>query len=650
MTRKIKLKTNTELFKNKMFFHGSNHIIKSFSDEFVGQGIDAFGPGIYFAKDIDLAEKFGTIMYSANISNFKALDNNKKPNKTQLLKLIKNAEDWEMTIQNWGENINLATNAYISELSKHSEREAFEQVWADFYRHDPVKYVRSMVAMGFGGSIRTDDNTEVYIIFDPKLIEIIEIKKINESKMCGVKKDCSCGCSIIKESLKTERVSEDILSIQAVDDSTGDTNILDIEKYPHDEFSIVINEDFANQLYFDSFNSLIQFIGNGDNITLKKMFFNDVILDQMVTFGYGEDKPELIEKVNQKDSPKLIVDCTDSEGTLSDLINYIGEVGNGGHGFTIVVDPDDAEYKKEFYWDGDGGDRIGNVKYSDSTKLEEYEQPMYDHPQTPSLDESDANYYKATAAQLKKNGYDKEAMKMQGKAEAAAEGKLVDGEFVESVQLKESKEVNQIISLFKKFYKLNKKFTKASGDKFMGFNKAETKIYQDANQAKLQAWDLGRKSNLDTNEIMNLDMQAKKAIMKEAVTGSDLTLWNKLKTEDATEMDEIFDELKTRAEKKVGRPVINLQDVMIALEISDPDYKLEKLDEAKKVNLKITSNTKRELIKNVKVAQDSIYNVYNTLEKLGIEANSFTGQLDDAFTGINNMMEILIGQKSIDKK
>lgn len=62
----------------------------------------------------------------------------------------------------------------------------------------------------------------------------------------------------------------------------------------------------------------------------------------------------------------------DREGTLEELLNYIKDIGNIGHSFEIVVDPDNSEYKKTFGWDGDGADYIKNIKV-ESAKNEESE-------------------------------------------------------------------------------------------------------------------------------------------------------------------------------------------------------------------------------------------------------------------------------------
>lgn len=53
------------------------------------------------------------------------------------------------------------------------------------------------------------------------------------------------------------------------------------------------------------------------------------------------------------------IKCIDSEGELKALLEYIKSNGNTGHSFGIVVD--EGENKKDFYWDGDGLDRIESI-------------------------------------------------------------------------------------------------------------------------------------------------------------------------------------------------------------------------------------------------------------------------------------------------
>lgn len=49
---------------------------------------------------------------------------------------------------------------------------------------------------------------------------------------------------------------------------------------------------------------------------------------------------------------------------LKKILDCIQGVGNAGHTFTVVVDPDEKEQLSErtFEWDGDGSDRIDSVE------------------------------------------------------------------------------------------------------------------------------------------------------------------------------------------------------------------------------------------------------------------------------------------------
>lgn len=56
---------------------------------------------------------------------------------------------------------------------------------------------------------------------------------------------------------------------------------------------------------------------------------------------------------------------TTNPSNLSDLLNYIKDLGNKGHSFSIVVDPDCKDYTKKFGWDGDGVDHIKKIEVTE---------------------------------------------------------------------------------------------------------------------------------------------------------------------------------------------------------------------------------------------------------------------------------------------
>ena len=64
---------------------------------------------------------------------------------------------------------------------------------------------------------------------------------------------------------------------------------------------------------------------------------------------------------DRKGRKTITIECNDQDNSLEDLLNYIKAIGNIGHSFSIIVDPEDNDHKKTFSWDGDGGDRIYKI-------------------------------------------------------------------------------------------------------------------------------------------------------------------------------------------------------------------------------------------------------------------------------------------------
>jgi len=62
---------------------------------------------------------------------------------------------------------------------------------------------------------------------------------------------------------------------------------------------------------------------------------------------------------------KYTLTVKDTDKNLIELLEYIKGIGNAGHSFEILVDPDDKDYTKSFGWDGDGSDKIFDIKEED---------------------------------------------------------------------------------------------------------------------------------------------------------------------------------------------------------------------------------------------------------------------------------------------
>lgn len=70
------------------------------------------------------------------------------------------------------------------------------------------------------------------------------------------------------------------------------------------------------------------------------------------------------------ESTKYRMEISDPDGKIAELIDYIKQTAHAGHGFPVVVDPDDKDYRKEFYIDGDGSAQIIDFKELNESVIE----------------------------------------------------------------------------------------------------------------------------------------------------------------------------------------------------------------------------------------------------------------------------------------
>ena len=78
----------------------------------------------------------------------------------------------------------------------------------------------------------------------------------------------------------------------------------------------------------------------------------------------NENRVQLKTKVpNLRDESEkhIILTVCDQDKSIQGLIEYIKGLASMGHSFNIEVDPNDKEFHKSFYIDGDGTDHIYDV-------------------------------------------------------------------------------------------------------------------------------------------------------------------------------------------------------------------------------------------------------------------------------------------------
>ena len=173
------------------WYHGSPEKIDYWTTDYVGQGTDQEGAGIYFTSDYEDAMGYarksgnsGGHIYEVKLLTNNWLDTYVLPMRAELKKLIMWANNCEETLMSWGnedveENLEECLDTYC-DLDTHFE--AIKMIEADFYRDDGKNYCSSLVALDYDGVIIKKDfnNTFHAVIWNPKIIKS-SCYAINES-------------------------------------------------------------------------------------------------------------------------------------------------------------------------------------------------------------------------------------------------------------------------------------------------------------------------------------------------------------------------------------------------------------------------------------------------------------------------------------
>lgn len=337
------------------------------------------------------------------------------------------------------------------------------------------------------------------------------------------------------------------------------------------------------------------------------------------------------------ETKKITLVVKDPENTITDLLQTIKRIGNTGHGFDIIVDPelksenDEDGIKTEFYWDGDGGDTITDISIENldennmggDSAVDPAEVAENKSYLTPGVNEDASPEFKKAW----KKGMDKDF------AEVEKELHEAKGPKIDACSTK-------VLGLLKKYYKKMAAMQSKIGGKFMGFTAGEGKDNREIQNLKNEAWAVARRGNLDTNEIMILDKRAQMEVQ------------GKTKMTEAEDFNYYMnwaDQLRANGEAHGYKIMKGKAEAAKSGNLIDGEIvENNQINEASRVNLKLTSNAKRDLIKKAKTALDAIYAIYDICERLGIDNQKFVDQLDEAFEGTNEMLTILVVQNSIE--
>jgi len=179
------------LIKEKIdtWYHGSEKEIRNWSTEFTGQGDDALGAGIYFTSVLEDAEGYTRkdssstsvhgVVHVVSLNTTRWLSMTKKPTKAEVEKFIKWAEDYEITLSNWNEDLDEALKECVSDYLKYNKTafECFQSIEADFYRGDGKGYCSSLVALDYDGVMVKKGFLNAYhaVVWNPKIIKVQDV-------------------------------------------------------------------------------------------------------------------------------------------------------------------------------------------------------------------------------------------------------------------------------------------------------------------------------------------------------------------------------------------------------------------------------------------------------------------------------------------
>ena len=163
------MKINEIIDNDIIWYHGSKNKFDMFSPDYANEK-EAYmqeGPGYYLTSDNKDASTYGPNILKFKVKIKKLVSTSKPPNSKSVQMLMKNSPTLKDDLENWGENPNQAfKEAFNIMMKQGSEKEVFEQIWYDFYKNNPAKWMDNLVKMGYTGVLIPKTNLLHLILYD----------------------------------------------------------------------------------------------------------------------------------------------------------------------------------------------------------------------------------------------------------------------------------------------------------------------------------------------------------------------------------------------------------------------------------------------------------------------------------------------------
>jgi hypothetical protein len=163
--------------KTVRMYHGSNRLFKTFEYHGnIGTGNDQEGVGFYLTTSEKEAMGYGKRIYVVDASFRKLISTTKPANSNEVMRMMKIAPELKHTLENWDENPTIALKKAWNAMmdSGDTAHQVYQSVWYDFYRNNPVHYLKNMVKTGYDGVMIPKSHKVTHLIaFDPQKLKIV---------------------------------------------------------------------------------------------------------------------------------------------------------------------------------------------------------------------------------------------------------------------------------------------------------------------------------------------------------------------------------------------------------------------------------------------------------------------------------------------
>lgn len=182
---------DTAEIAQKIWFQGRTTPNTELDYAYVGKGRDQEGPGFYFSNDLKDAQHYGDYVISGRIKPRKLASNSQPADRQTVRQLILMAPQFQDHLTNWDDNPKKGLEAALDVMMRQpSEKDSFQQVWADFYPNHPTQYIQNLVQLGYDGHVVEKQSGFLhFILYNPEAFHpnaAIKPKAKSEVEQWGV--------------------------------------------------------------------------------------------------------------------------------------------------------------------------------------------------------------------------------------------------------------------------------------------------------------------------------------------------------------------------------------------------------------------------------------------------------------------------------